>query len=193
MTSSLADAIGQAILDADGVDRIDVDDPGHRLELVRRAAEADRVSGDLLHQAVVAARGGGESWAAIGAALGLTRQATQQRFGKADPAASSPTTRTGAPDDPAPRERWLGPVTALDEMAELTLAGRLGWHTVGAGMLRHRMVRTDTSWEHKRLFGSGSLARHEAEGWQIGCRAFPWIYLIRDTGHPVEPEGPGAG
>ena len=84
--------------------------------------------------------------------------------------------------------RWLGPVTAFDELPELELAGRLGWHTVEAGMLCHRMVRTDTQWEHKRVVWPGSLARNEREGWQIGCRAFPWVYLIRDLGVPAEPE-----
>ena len=52
-------------------------------------------------------------------------------------------------------------------------------------MLRHRMVKTSTRWEHKRIAWSPSLTRYEQEGWQIGCRAFPWIYLVRDTGEPV--------
>ena len=34
-----------------------------------------------LHEAVHAARGAGDSWTAIGAALDTTRQAAQQRFG----------------------------------------------------------------------------------------------------------------
>ncbi len=80
-------------------------------------------------------------------------------------------------------------MTAFDELPELELAGRLGWHTVEAGMLCHRMVRTDTQWEHKRVVWPGS-ARNEREGWQIGCRAFPWVYLIRDTGLAAEPEVP---
>lgn len=182
--STLADEIGRAILETPGDSggAVDVDDPEHRLELIRRAAEADRVAGDLLRQAVSAARAGGASWSAIGAALGLTRQAAQQRFGRVEPAAA-----TAQPTD---RERWLGPVTAIDEMAELALAGDLGWHTVGAGMLRHRMVRTETRWEHKRVVWTGSLERYAADGWQVGCRAFPWIYLVRDTGRPVRAADP---
>lgn len=169
--TSLADAIGRAIL---------ADSAGTPLAVVRRAAEADQVAGDLLQQAVTAARANGHSWAEIGETLGLTRQAAQQRFGRAAPDAAD-----GAEGDR--EERWLGPVTAFDEMAELALAGDLGWHTVGAGMLRHRMVRTPTRWEHRRVVWSGSLARHEKDGWQVGCRAFPWIYLVRDTGIPVTP------
>ncbi|GAA3656654.1 hypothetical protein GCM10022237_15910 [Nocardioides ginsengisoli] len=164
--SDLADTIGRAIL-ADA-------DPADQLALVRRAADADRAAGDLLQQAVNAARAAGHSWSAIGGTLGLTRQAAQQRFGKAEETPPSEA-----------EERWLGPVTAFDEMHELELAGQRGWHTVGAGLLRHRMVRTPTRWEHKRVIWTGSLTRYQRDGWQVGCRALPWVYLVRDTGEPA--------
>ncbi|MBM7516101.1 hypothetical protein [Nocardioides nitrophenolicus] len=163
--SDLAEAIGRAILAGA--------DPQDQLALVRRTADADAVTAGLLLQAVHAARAGGHSWSAIGSTLGLTRQAAQQRFGR------EPATTDG------PEERWLGPVTAFDEMQELELAGRLGWRTTGAGLLRHRMVRTPTRWEHKRIVWSGGVGRYEREGWQVGCRAFPWVYLVRDTGEPA--------
>lgn len=163
----VVDAIGTAILSTAASD--------DALDLVRHTAAAESAVRDLLQQAVGAARADGHSWAAVGAALGMSRQAVQQRFGgRAD---------EGALTD---EERWLGPVTAFDEMPELELAGRLGWHTVGAGMLRHRMVRTPTQWEHRRIVWSGSLARHEKDGWVVGSRAFPWVYLVRDTGVPAE-------
>ncbi|MCA1983548.1 hypothetical protein [Nocardioides nematodiphilus] len=69
----------------------------------------------------------------------MTRQAAQKGFG-------ATTERPVGPE-----ERTLGPVTAFDEMAELEAAGNLGWRTVGAGLLSHRMVRTDTRWEHRRV------------------------------------------
>ena len=166
----LAEGLGAAIL-AERADR----DP---LDVVSRVAEAEEVVHDLLRQSVVAARAAGCSWAAIGAELGMTRQAAQQRFGG--------VATDGRSADEC--ERWLGPVTAFDELPELELAGRLGWHTVEAGMLCHRMVRTDTQWEHKRVVWPGSLTRNERDGWQLGCRAFPWVYLIRDLGVPAEPE-----
>jgi hypothetical protein len=173
-TPDVADALGRAILaSTDAVD-IDPTDPDRHLAIVRSAADAHRVAGELLQQAVSAARAGGHSWAAIGNALGLTRQAAQQRFGKVDEASIDSDVR------------WLGPVTAMDEMRELALAGRLGWHTAGAGLMRHRMVRTNTQWEHKRVLWTGSLDRYQRQGWQVGCRAFPWIYLIRDTGLPPD-------
>ena len=175
MTSpDIADALGRAILASTQAVDVDPSDRNRHLAIVRSAAEADRVVGELLQQAVSAARAGGHSWAAIGNELGLTRQATQQRFGKTDEASID----TGV--------RWLGPVTALDEMDELALAGRLGWHTTGAGLMRHRMVATNHQWEHKRVLWTGSLGRYQREGWQVGCRAFPWIYLIRDTELPAD-------
>lgn len=174
MTSTrdgLAEGLGAAILASGEQDA----DP---LAVVSRVVEAEDVVRDLLRQSVVAARAAGCSWASIGAELGMSRQAAQQRFG------GGGDVRTV--DD---HERWLGPVTAFDELPELELAGRLGWHTVEAGMLRHRMIRTETQWEHKRVVWPGSLARKERDGWQIGCRAFPWVYLIRDTGLAAETEG----
>lgn len=169
--STLDDAIGRAILSDT--------DPADELAVVRRAAEADRTVGDLLQQAVHAARAAGHSWSAIGKTLGLTRQAAQQRFGREKDAAA---------DADGPRERWLGPVTAFDEMAELEIAGRLGWHTIGAGMLRHRVVRTDTQWQHRRVVWTFNPTKLERDGWQVGTRAFPYVYLIRDTGEPALTE-----
>lgn len=174
MKPDVADALGRAILASTRALDFDPSDPDRHLAIVRSSADAHRVAGELLQQAVSAARAGGHSWAAIGNTLGLSRQAAQQRFGKVDEASTDRNVR------------WLGPVTALDEMHELALAGRLGWHTTGAGLMRHRMVRTDRQWEHKRVLWTGSLSHHQREGWQVGCRAFPWIYLIRDTGLPPD-------
>lgn len=166
---TLADAVGRAILAGEE----DPEGAGDPLSLVRRAAEADRVAEELLRQAVAHARAAGVSWAGIGRELGLSRQAVQQRFG------------AGAPSLDDPEQRWLGPVTAFDEMRELELAGALGWRTVEAGLLRHRMVRTPTRWEHQRVLWTKAPRHHARDGWEIGCRAFPWIYLVRDTGVPV--------
>lgn len=151
------------------------------LALVARAAAAEQASQELQRRAVTAARSAGISWAALGRELGMTRQAVQQRFG-------------GRPESDAPeregtgRERWLGPVTAFDEMPELELAGRMGWRTVGAEMLRHRMLQTDTQWEHRRVLWTRPVHHYETDGWQLGCRAFPWLYLVRDLHRPPEPQ-----
>ena len=166
----LADRISAAVLgDTRG------SEPDH-LGLVRRAAHADAVVTDLLGQAVSAARGGGHSWAAIGEVLGLSRQAVQQRFGSIAPA-----------EPVGSQTRRLGPVTAFDELYELELAGRQGWRTIGAGMLYHLVERTPTQWETKRLIWRKPATAYEQDGGTVAVRAFPWLYLVRDTGRPAEP------
>jgi hypothetical protein len=172
----LADRIGRLILEsADGSDGSDGTEgaPDH-LALVSRAADAHAATRELLQQAVAAARADGRSWAAVGDVLGLTRQAAQQRFGAGDDVLG------------VGEERWLGPVTAFDEMPELEMAGRQGWRTIGAGMLKHRVVRTATQWEHRRVLWSRPPSSFEQDGWQVAVRAFPWVYLVRDTGLPAE-------
>ncbi|GAD32748.1 hypothetical protein MTS1_00091 [Microbacterium sp. TS-1] len=170
---SIGDDIGRIVLDAAGVQEAEgIDAEGH-VQLIAASAAAERAARTLLHRSVVAARAGGASWSRIGAELGMSRQAAQQRFG-ADPSAG----------EESAEERWLGPVTAFDELPELEAAGRQGWRTVGAGMLAHRMRRTDTQWEHRRILWRVSLDRERQDGWDVGCRAFPWIYLVRDLGIP---------
>jgi len=178
--SELADAVGRAVLAAAQVDDTSAIGVPEHLALIGAAARAEGEARAILQRSVAAARAGGASWAAIGAELGMSRQAAQQRFGAVvEASAAAPASDT---------ERWLGPVTAFDEMAELDAAGRMGWRTVEVGMLSHRMRRTDTQWEHRRLFWRSSLAAEERDGWEIGCRAFPWLYLVRDRGIP--PESP---
>lgn len=98
----LADAVGAAVL-------ADLDPEGDdHLEIVLRSAEAEGVARDLLRQSVISARAHGHSWAAIGATLGMSRQAVQQRFGGAAESESTVTqweTR---------RVAWTGPSRRLE-------------------------------------------------------------------------------
>ena len=182
-TDTIADRIGRLILD-DGADPTGPRDHLDHLALVDRASRAHGATRDLLHQSVATARASGHSWAAVGEVLGLTRQAAQQRFGPtADGRTADGRTADGPTEDDV---RWLGPVTALDEMAELALAGRRGWHTVDAGMLKHKVVRTPTQWEHRRVVWTRPAGAFEQDGWQVAVRAFPWLYLVRDLGIPAE-------
>ena len=170
----LQEQIGALILgDYDGAGNLTEAD---HLALVARAGSAEQASQQLQHRAVAAARRAGISWAALGRELGMTRQAVQQRFG-------------GQQEEPAPgsRERWLGPVTAFDEMTELKAAGQLGWRTIGVDLLRHRMLQTDTQWEHRRVLWTRPSSHYETDGWQVGSRSFPWLYLVRDLHRPPEP------
>lgn len=179
--TGLRTAIGSAILDSlPGTAPADAADP---LDLLSATAQAETIGRELLADAVRSARGAGCSWAAIGAKLGMSRQAAQQRFGAAPAEPAERETPRGdgtAGDD----ERWLGPVTVMDEMAELAAAGRLGWRSVEVGWFRHRVRRTDTQWEHRRTVWTGARSA-QTEGWEVAARAFPWVYLVRDTGRPA--------
>ncbi len=170
----------EAILGADPDAALD--DPRAQLELVARVRDADTEIRVLLQQSINSARAAGQSWGAIGETLGLSRQAVQQRFGR-EPATDQVATE--------PDQRWLGPVTAFDEMGELEIAGRLGWRTVGAKMFYHLVERTPTQWEHRRTVWSGPVKRLERDGWQVGVLAFPWVYLVRDLGTAALEPDPG--
>lgn len=176
----LTEALGAAILEGMHEEA----EPQDHLAIVRRTAQAETEVRALLRQSVAAARAAGHSWATLGGELGMSRQAAQQRFGADDPVAET------AGDEP--EERWLGPVTAFDELQELEIAGRLGWRTVGAGMLKHRVRRTPTQWEHRRVVWTGRPSGFEKDGWEVAVLAFPWIYLVRDTGIPAERAGADA-
>jgi hypothetical protein len=151
-----------------------LEDPRSQLALVARVRDADTEVRALLQQSINSARAAGQSWGAIGETLGLSRQAVQQRFGKDTDV-----------DRAEPDQRWLGPVTAFDEMRELEIAGQLGWRTVDAKMFYHLVERTPTQWEHRRTVWSGPVKRLEKDGWQVGTLAFPWVYLVRDLGVPA--------
>jgi hypothetical protein len=54
---------------------------GDELHEIEAALQAFDAADDRLHDTVVAARTAGYSWASIGAVLGVSKQAAQQRFG----------------------------------------------------------------------------------------------------------------
>lgn len=56
------------------------DDPGQDPGQLYGLAALSTVIDDLLQEAVAEARADGYSWADIGSALGMTRQAAQQRY-----------------------------------------------------------------------------------------------------------------
>lgn len=152
------------------------------LRLTSVAAQVETQSRRLLHDSVVAARSAGATWAAIGSTLGMSKQAAQKRFAVPAPPETSLN----------PAERILGPVTSFDEMQELALAGRFGWHSVEFGPFYHRVVHTPTQWEHQRV----SMLRRRTkdltqDGWEVVGSTFPYTYLRRDLKVPALPE-PGS-
>ena len=152
-------------------------DPESYLVLLDAARIGAGETTRLLREAVASARSAGQSWEAIGAVLGISRQAAQQRF--------------GATEDPqtAGNQKVLFPLTAFTEMAALERAGREGWHLVSFGTLRHVVEASDQQWEHRRVpLSLGARHRRlEEEGWQGVGSWLPWRYYTRPLGIAPEP------
>jgi hypothetical protein len=155
------------------------------LVIIKVASDVELQARSLLNEAVTSARSAGATWAAIGSTLGMSKQAAQKRFaGRPPPSASE------LDGD----ERILGPVTVFEEMAELALAGRHGWHSVELGPSFHRVVRSGTQWEHVRVSALTGRARSmQGDGWQVIGSEFPYTYLKRNLDVPAltGPRGEG--
>lgn len=171
-------SLRKAILTAEpGLEEALEQDVDAYLRVVSLSAQAVSRLPFILNSAVAAARTAGHSWAKIGAELGMSRQAAQQRFTAAD---ETPAEALGA-------TRKLHPLTAFDEMEALDRAGKEGWHSIGFGALYHLVEKTDEQWEHIRVPATSSRSSLEAEGWRrIGRMWFPWAYYARRTGSPVK-------
>jgi hypothetical protein len=78
--------------------------PPAYLDLVRRAHDVDVLAGQVLRLCVQQCRDAGHTWQEIGDLLGVTRQATFQRFGKPiDPRTGEPMDKTVRMADAAER------------------------------------------------------------------------------------------
>lgn len=210
----LAETLSAALAEAaEGAERRIANDPAAYLDLVAVAAKAESQTVDLLRSAVTAARSAGQSWEAIGARLGISRQAAQQRFGRdqaggaseresqvldaaeevATPDGGHARSRSGRP---AGEVRVVSGLTAFNEMRVLETIGRYGWHSIGYGALHHVVRRSPNQWEHLRLFAATDAVQVLlAEGWErVGQASFPWIYLKHELDVPalVEPGGVGS-
>lgn len=177
-TSASTEALVRTIAEL-GLAR-DPQTPDDYLELIRVTDDLAVSARGLLGNAVNSARSAGLTWSTIGATLGMSKQAAQKRFA----AAAAPHH-----DDLDPNERILGPVTVFDELRELSLAGRYGWHSVEFGPYYHRVIRSDTQWEHARVtMFTRRAGRLQSEGWELIGSEFPYTYLKRDLKIPALEE-----
>ena len=85
--------------DLTGLDALDpratsARDAGHFRAIIAAAEAVDRAANEL-REVVDRARAAGESWTVIGAALGVTKQAAQQRFGTPERSHPIPGTDRG--------------------------------------------------------------------------------------------------
>ncbi|MEN2748457.1 hypothetical protein [Sphingomonas sp. T9W2] len=128
-----------------------------------------------LHRWIAAARRADMSWAEIGEALGISKQAAQQRFGRlaghaGEGGADGATfVRTGA--------------TAFNEMRILAEEGRKGNELVALGVLTLIFRPSDRMWEYCRRIGTGSdSTRLQADGWNHVASYLPFHYYKRAIG-----------
>lgn len=180
--AELADLIARAVARADPtIERRLEQEPQAHLDLVVLTRRAQEVTNDLLHDAVASARAAGASWEAIGSALGMSRQAAQQRFG-----------RRPEPIPGTAEHRQIVGLTAFNEIEQLNAWGRHGWHSIRFGPLFHDVQLSAVQWEHARTVIGGRKAKElESSGWErIGSSWFPWVYFKRPLDLPAEPGEP---
>ncbi len=187
----LAESLAASLTEATpGLGERIANDPEAYLDLVAVAAKAERKTGELLRSAVTAARSAGQSWEAIGAKLGISRQAAQKRYGEGAGGGEEAARQGGEGE-----VRVISGLTAFNEMRVLERVGRYGWHSIGYGALHHVVRKSDRQWSHVRIVGAPeTMAKLLAEGWEmVGSMWFPWAYLKRELSEPALVEEDGLG
>lgn len=146
---------------------------GERKEEYARMIVAGHILADesrqALHRWIDAGRRAGMSWVEVGALLGITKQAAQQRFG-------------GSPDDdPAPEGSATVKLGApiLSERRLLADLGAAGRELVAAGAFTLSFRQSDHRWEHLRTVGPIDPTRQIAEDWRSAARWFVFHYYKR--------------
>lgn len=129
----------------------------------------------VLHRWIDAARRTGMSWTDIGDALGISKQAAQQRFRSAfsaedaEPGQDNEVVRLGA--------------TAFNEMSILRAEGGKGNELTGTGPLALYFRKSPSLWEHRRVIALNAPIEDMAgEGWTYVSSWIPFHYFKR----PVE-------
>ena len=126
----------------------------------------------ILHRWIDAARRTGLSWAEIGDALGISKQAAQQRFKSSDS------------DDELSHDQGEEVVrfgaTAFNELSILRAEGRKGNELIRTGALTLIFRRTACEWEYQRKLGAKPpIAEMEKSGWIYASSWAPFHYFKR--------------
>jgi hypothetical protein len=162
--------------------RVGEDDDG-ALDLIATAAALAEEAQGFLVAAVVSARNADVAWARIGAELGVSRQAVQQRF----TAAMTRDWAEYASEVERPPDAWrLSPVTVYTEMEELENLGRQGWHSVDLGPGFHDVVPSPVKWLHQRVTVFDPQPA-KGDGWLRIGMAFPFVYYTKETAEQADP------
>lgn len=124
-----------------------------------------------LQRWIDAARRAGLSWTEIGAALGISKQAAQQRFRALEPA-----------DDMAGEGEEIVRLgaTAFNEMGMLRIEGQKGRELIRTGALVLVFRPTGVKWDYRRRIGGAAMVEAmQTEGWTLASTWFPFLYFKR--------------
>jgi len=146
--------------------------------IVKAYIAADEAT-QSLKQWVQSGRRAGLSWAEVGALLGISRQAAQQRF--------SINTETVYSDEPNfdpkdPHRIVRSGVTAFNEVEILKEEGQKGRKVVGATWLTLYFTQTDSPVENIRIVslrGPSLIKEYENAGWAHALTWYPYRYFTR--------------
>ena len=163
--SKLAAEMGEPISNEDSNQS-----PEAILRSVAAFADIARVSTQLQSQAVATAQDSGLSWAKIGKALGISRQAAQQRFDSRRTETTHDTETT----------RIVGPVSRNEEVEHINVAGKQGWKLISSLHGEHALQLAGESWEVTRvsIFSLRALPA-ASDGWEASSTRFPDCFYIR--------------
>jgi hypothetical protein len=150
-------------------------DAGAALAFVGLSANVSAEANELLRDAVAVARRLGASWDAVGAQLGVSRQAAQQRFAldSGNATAESPATKKPKLGD----KRVVTGATAFNELEILQGEGAAGWQLGGCGSLYLEFLYVGIPTEHLRISSNrGRATRRKAaeDRWSYCCS---WVYF----------------
>jgi len=169
--SSLKESLEAAILGHAQLAQSGSGDTESLLQLVQVTGRAAAICSDFQRSAVQQARRSGVSWVEIGDALGISKQAAQQRFGVADSETSEGI-------------RVIKDVTAFNEMTLLSQEGEFGFHLVGFGAFTLHLRPSGRKWLHSRVLGINvqKIRRQkEAAGWEYVGSWFPFHYFKKQA------------
>lgn len=168
----LREGIERVVFDHSGLTADALALPEDFLRLLDSTHDATLQCAQLQQTVVLQARRAGNSWAAIGERLGITRQAAQQRFSIEPPGDSAELDSS----------KLIQGATAFNEMQLLEYEGAQGYHLTGFGPWFLSLQSSNQQWEHRREIALTIHRRRdqlEKAGWTYVGAWFPFHYFKR--------------
>ena len=168
---TLKDDLEAAILSEAQLARLAPEKPDEFLRLIAASGAAAECCAAMQRLSVNQARRLDVPWASIGDALGISKQAAQQRFATIDD------------DTMLPKgTRIISGASAFNEMSLLEKEGKAGYHLVGFRAFTLVVESSSQIWEHGRrtsLNIAKTRSKMAADGWTYVGSWFPFHYFKR--------------